>query len=282
MIHTYVAVVVCAAVLFTVTPARAQSDGAEAPDDQPTAAVAPLIAPPAPVPSPAPVSDTPRVDVDRPFARLLPNLLQDLRRLPSMSTAITLGLGGAVSLVARPNDDHLTTKAAAGGTDDVFKIGGKIGMGYTQVGGAIATYVLGRFTKRPRITHIGSDLIRAQVLTGLLTHSLKVSVRRHRPEGESGSYSFPSGHASASWASATVLWRHLGWKAGIPAALVAAYSSGARLQENQHFMSDIAFGAALGIAGARTVTMGHGGPKLMLTPTPLPGGGGVFVTVLPR
>lgn len=289
---TCCALSVCTIVLYCMTPAAAQSDSTPPPAVGAPAAVTPpgsvtqpaSVTPPAAVTQPVTVTPPPQpvAAPDRPFTRLFPNLLTDLRRLPSTSSAITLGLGGIVSLVARPNDQYLSDHAAAGGTDQVFGVGGKIGTGYTQVGGAIATYALGRLTDRPRLAHVGSDLIRAQVLTGLLTHSLKVAVRRHRPAGASGSYSFPSGHASGSFATATVLWRHLGWKVGAPATLVAAYAAGARMQENQHYLSDIAFGAALGIAGGRTVTMGHGGPKLLLTPALVPGGGGIFLTLLER
>lgn len=268
MNQTCIALAVCVVLLHSVTPVMAQTDRAQVPE-----VVTPPVAPP-----PAP----PGAAVDRPFVRLFPNLLADLRRLPSTSTAVALGFGAAISLVARPNDNHLNAHASAGDTDQIFAVGGALGSGYTQVGGALATYALGRLTKHDSIAHVGSDLIRAQVMTGLLTHSIKVAVRRHRPEGKSGSYSFPSGHASGSFASATVLWRHFGWKAGVPATLIAAYSSGARIHENQHYLSDVAFGAALGIAGGRTVTMGHRGPKLMLTPTPLPGGGAVFVTLVER
>jgi membrane-associated phospholipid phosphatase len=268
MNQTCIALAVCVALLHNVAPAMAQADDAQAP----AVAVAPVALPPA---QPVAVGD-------RPFVRLFPNLLSDLRRLPSASTAIVLGLGGAISLAARPNDDHVSEHASAGETDQIFAVGGMLGSGYVQVGGAVATFALGRLAKHESIAHAGADLIRAQVMTGLLTHSIKLAVRRNRPEGESGSYSFPSGHASGSFASATVLWRHFGWKLGVPATLIAAYSSGARLHENQHYLSDVAFGAALGIVGGRTVTMGHRGPKLMLTPAPVRGGGGVFVTLLER
>lgn len=276
MIQAFVAVAVSVLVLHDVTPVLAQAAGAPVQD------VAPSPPPPPSSPPAAEPASATADPIDRPFARLFPNLLTDLRRLPSLSTGLTLGLGGVASLVARPNDDHLTEHAAAGGTDQIFKVGGTLGTAYTQVGGAIAAYALGRLTKHEKLAHVGADLIRAQLLTGLLTHSLKLAVRRERPEGQSATYSFPSGHASSSFASATVLWRHFGWRAGVPATVLAAFASGGRLQENQHYMSDVAFGAALGIAGGRTVTTGHGGPKLLLTPTVVRGGGGVFVTVLDR
>ena len=121
-------------------------------------------------------------------------------------------------------------------------------------------------------------------MTGLVTHGLKLAVRRERPEqssSASATFSFPSGHASATWTSATVLWRHLGWKVGVPAAAVATLVSASRVEQRQHFMSDVAFGTAIGIASARTVTMGHsvGGHRLSIAPQPVPRGVAVMATL---
>ena len=49
-------------------------------------------------------------------------------------------------------------------------------------------------------THVGSDLIRGQILNGIFTTTLKFAANRTRPTGSA--YSFPSGHASATFTSA--------------------------------------------------------------------------------
>ena len=54
----------------------------------------------------------------------------------------------------------------------------------------------------------------------VLTLAVKAAVRRTRPEG--AGFSFPSGHATITFASATVLQQHFGWKVGVPAYAVAA------------------------------------------------------------
>ncbi len=223
---------------------------------------------------------------DKPFMRLFPNLFNDLKRYPSRDSALTLALGGAFSLATRPIDQYVTDHATAGGTDQVFHAGGMVGGGYTQVGGAVATYVIGRIARSARISHLGADLIRAQALNGFITHGMKLAVRRSRPGGAPGhlpaTYSFPSAHASSTWTSATVLWRHLGWKAGVPATLVATFASGARIQQKQHFLSDVTFGAALGIAAGRTITVGHSGREFVAAPLLTPGGAGVVFTLVQK
>jgi len=268
-----------AAVLLTAVPARAQESTAVT-----TPADGANVAPPVST-SPAAAAPAASEPTDAPFKRVLPNFWNDLRRFPSMDTAIVLSLGGIVSAAAYQNDDYYVTHAAAGGTDDVFAAGGNLGNGAIQLGIAVGTYAVGRFSDRPAAAHVGADLIRAQILSGVLTHTLKLATRRTRPTGEHESgtdtFSFPSGHAASIWTTSTVLWRHLGWKVGAPASLVAAFASVSRLQQNQHYLSDVLFGAALGVASGRTVTMGHR-RKVTIAPVPVAGGGAVVFSVDPQ
>ncbi|MCC7124401.1 MAG: phosphatase PAP2 family protein [Acidobacteria bacterium] len=258
--------------LMIVSPAEAQP-GSEA--DPAAAPATPAAAPLAPAAAAA--------TRDQPFRRFWPNFIGDLRRYPSLDSLVVLGAGGLLSVAALNSDVHFTAQASAGGTDQIFAVGGGLGDGYVQVGLAVGTYAAGALTGHRTVTHVGADLIRAQAVTGVLTHAIKLATRRARPHGDHDTlgrtYSFPSGHSSATWSSATVLWRHLGWKVGVPASLLAAYASASRLQQNEHFMSDVLFGAALGIASARTVTMGHGKTRVSVTPAPVPGGGAIMFSV---
>jgi len=111
----------------------------------------------------------------------------------------------------------------------------------------------------------------AKLAGQILAAGIKQATRRSRPEGSG--YSFPSGHTTVTFASATVLQRHFGWKVGIPAYGVAAYVAASRVEMNRHYLSDVAFGAALGIIAGRTVTIGRG-RQLMLTPLAPPDNAG--------
>jgi membrane-associated phospholipid phosphatase len=104
----------------------------------------------------------------------------------------------------------------------------------------------------------------------------KESTRRSRPEGTG--FSFPSGHTTVTFASATVLQRHFGWKVGLPAYAVASYVAASRVEMQRHYLSDVAFGAALGIVAGRTLPIGHG-RALMLTPMASPSGVGAQFTL---
>ena len=76
--------------------------------------------------------------------------------------------------------------------------------------------------------------------------------------------------------------RDLGWKVGLPAFGVATYVAASRIQEKRHFLSDVAFGAAIGIVAGRTVTIGRGETRFAVAPMATPGGGGVSFTWLER
>ena len=149
------------------------------------------------------------------------------------------------------------------------------GDGWFQGGAAVATYVVGKMRHQPRVTHTGSDLIRAQILNGLVTQALKITVDRERPTGSSRA--FPSGHTSATFASAAVLQRHYGWKIGAPAYAVASFVGWSRVWDGQHWLSDVVFGAAVGLASGYTVTLGHRGPTWNVVPVRTSGGGAILL-----
>ena len=56
------------------------------------------------------------------------------------------------------------------------------------------------------------------------------------------------------FATATVVQRRWGWRGGLPAYLLATYVGATRLQD-VHYLSDVAFGAALGIATGFVVNL---------------------------
>jgi membrane-associated phospholipid phosphatase len=146
---------------------------------------------------------------------------------------------------------------------------GNIGGGfYAQTGGAFAVYTLGYFTKSNTIRAVGSDLVRAQILTQLSVQTAKYAMRRQRPDA-SDSLSLPSGHAAGTFATATVLQRHF----GVPAYAAGAYVATSRMSANKHHLSDVIMGAAFGIAAAHTVTIGSGHNRFDMNVAPTRGGG---------
>ena len=253
----------CIFVIALAAPAAGQ-DAAKDPPQDPTP---PATAPPSQPNSPNnPESPTnPR----RPLWKIAGDIGSDFKHLPSRDSAVILGIGGALALAFHPIDSDVNAHLVGRGwSKDVFAPGKVLGNGAFQAAVAVATYGVGKAMKGPKTVHIGIDLMRAQIVAGALTFGLKVAVRRQRPD--SSGYSFPSGHAALTFASATVLQRHFGWK-GALAYSAASYVAASRLRDNRHYLSDVTFGAALGTIAGRTVTR-HGRNKFSFAAVPARGG----------
>jgi membrane-associated phospholipid phosphatase len=155
---------------------------------------------------------------------------------------------------------------------DLLGPGAQIGSAAAQLGTGVGTYAIGRLANSSCAGAVGADLLRAQLVAEALTLSLQYSTRRTRPDGSA--YSFPSGHASVAFASAAVLQQQFGWKTGVAAYAAASYVAAARLQANRHFLSDVVFGAAVGMVSAHAATLGEK-HRLAAFPSIAPGGGGI-------
>lgn len=206
------------------------------------------------------------------FSQLFKSVGRDFRNLPSRENLMILAIGGALAAGSRPADRDLTEDwTRVGPEDKLLGPGAIIGNSYLHVGAAFALYGIGRASHNTTLGAFGADLARAQILAQSTTFALKFAADRTRPNGESRS--FPSGHTASMFATATVVQKHFGWKAGVPAFAAAAYVGASRIDANKHYLSDVAFGAALGIIGGRTVTLGTRSMKFAVTPVGGPGGG---------
>ena len=136
--------------------------------------------------------------------------------------------------------------------------------GYVLGGGASLVAISGLFVvagyarANPVWLQAGLRGWAAHAVTAVLVQSLKHGIGRPRPRLHrdeefftgpglvSGLDSFPSGHASASFAVATVVAKHcpaLAW----PAYALAGYTSLTRVFRGSHFVSDVVAGIVLGI-----------------------------------
>jgi membrane-associated phospholipid phosphatase len=210
------------------------------------------------------------------FASLFTRLPADVRRLPTLGNAAWLGVTGVLAAAVEDNDPRITRRAVGSlRLESALDSGAALGGGYAQIGAALAVYFGGRLAHHPHLAGVGADLVRAQLLDTVLTQGIKVAVDRPRPDGSR--YSFPSGHTSSAFATATVLYRHFGWKAGVPATAMATYVAASRLTENRHYLSDVLFGAGVGIVSGRAVTVGRGSERFALSPALYPHGVGLSV-----
>jgi hypothetical protein len=209
---------------------------------------------------------------------LLDGLRLDIMHLPSRPNLYLALGGGGAALAVHPLDQtfnvHLQSHYDL--VNSIFAPAKYYGDTPEQVALAVGTYAVGRIFEMPKASHLGMDLLRAQAVSELLVEPLKFATGRQRPDG-SNSQSFPSGHAAATFAAATVIERHLGWKKAALGYAIASYVAASRLHDNRHYLSDVVFGAALGTVAGRTVTE-HGRETWTLMPEFLPGGGAILLT----
>jgi len=211
------------------------------------------------------------------LSALAHNLGDDIKHMPRRNSLYWLAGGGALALAVHSEDADINARLVNKSTDGLWTAGHIIGSSELILGASAATYLIGRHTGAPRAQHLGMDEIEATLLSEAFTQGLKLAVRRDRPQqidgNQSHTYSFPSGHAMLTFATATVLQQHLGYRAAIPTYAVASYVAMSRLHDNRHFASDVIFGAAMGVVIGRSVTW-HG-RNFYASPMLLPGGGGI-------
>ena len=224
------------------------------------------------------------------FRALIFDTAADFNAFPRRpSTWAILAIGGATAALVHPFDDDLNDRLRGSATvRRIFAPGKYLGSARVQVAAATSVYLIGRFLvpkaegepRTNKISHLGFDLVRAVIMSEAIAHTIKATVRRNRPTGEC--CAFPSGHAAVSFATASVLERHLGYRAAWPTLLIATYIGASRMHDNRHFASDVAFGAAIGIASGWTVVGRHGRTEYALVPTPTRGGAMVSLVMHPR
>jgi len=117
----------------------------------------------------------------------------------------------------------------------------------------------------PMVAHLGLGLLGAEAEHGLwdravetgwawgtaivLNYSIKAMVNSPRPDGADNN-SFPSGHTAWAFSGAELVRMEYGWGWGAGAYAVATGVAFLRLYNNDHWASDILFGAGLGILTA--------------------------------
>jgi membrane-associated phospholipid phosphatase len=274
--------VIAVAVVITVAPARAQdlrpaadldagiraavrealAQSAAAPDFAGDAVAAPQDAAPPPTPTHTGLS------------ALAVQTWGDFKSFPQRpSTWVILGVAGAGALAVHPLDDNVVNHFENSTGGSAFWAPGKYIGGIGMAVAPVTIYVLGRYVFAPaadqpqtnKWSHLGFDLVRAQIVNEVIVQAVKFSVQRTRPNGDN--YSFPSGHSAATFAFASVLERHFGYRFAWPTVAIASYVAASRLHDNVHYLSDVVFGAGLGTAVGWTVVGRHGRDSYAIVPS---------------
>ena len=214
----------------------------------------------------------------RSFSTLFRCIPHDLRNVVRGESLAWLGAAGGMAAGSALLDDDVD-RALRDGDPNLFPgVGDQLGQAGVHFGVPLALYVAARTTGHSETAAFAVTLLRAQIANGIVTRSLKL-IPRPRPYQEEARLahgSFPSGHTSATFATATVIHRRWGWRAGLPAYLLASYVGVTRLH-NSHYLSDVTFGAALGIATGLAINQPS--RRAAISPIVSPGRAGVAVEI---
>ncbi len=234
-------------------------------------------------PEPAPPPPDQSLDADtlcdrRSFSTLFRCIPHDLRNMARGESLAWLGAAGGMAAGSALLDDDVD-QALRDGDPDLFPaIGDHLGQAGVHFGVPLALYVAARTAGHSETAAFAVTLLRVQITNGVVTRSLKL-IPRPRPYQEVARLaqgSFPSGHTSATFGTATVIHRRWGWRAGLPAYLLASYVGVTRLHNN-HYLSDVTFGAALGIATGLAVNQPS--RRAAISPIVAPGRAGVTIDI---
>lgn len=127
----------------------------------------------------------------------------------------------------------------------------------------ITAYVAGRIAGDEKATHFAVELAATQLIATVETFGLSQIPFHERPvvergevtQGEGGFFndffrgqsSYPSGHMIGTAVLMFKGWEWYGWRLGIPATLATILIGWARIEEGQHYLTDIV--GSIGVAG---------------------------------
>ena len=136
------------------------------------------------------------------------------------------------------------------------------------------------FTENAKYRSFTFTVAQAFIVDNVVAYGVKTAVGRERPNG-ADDQSFYSGHTSNTFMWATVIDDHFGWKAGVPAYVVASLVGISRVTRGSHWASDVLFGAAMGIISGKTASRGtrHSVSDRQIAVVPIVGGGKRGVSV---
>lgn len=174
-----------------------------------------------------------------------------------LNLVILAGAGGASIAVAQHQDED---------TAEFFDENHHFGQGWRDAlsfAGSPAThfvlaglwYTVGAVNQDDKTYEVGKTMIDALVINGLSTSLIKIVSNRESPNGEE--QAFPSGHTSSSVTFATVMHEAYGPWVGVPLYGLSALVAMERLDDGEHWISDVVFGAALGLVVGHTVADGR-------------------------
>ena len=184
-----------------------------------------------------------------------------LRRGELIGVLATTGLAMALDQTLR-NTIHDPHDSFGRSASD---LGNALGSGLYVYPSLLALAVTGKVIGSPRVYGVGSRALKSGLLAGASAVILKSIIGRERPAGDNAfkfhpfnfkdkTNSFPSGHTTLAFAVASSFAREIkgNWD-DVGFYSLATLTAYARMHDDRHWMSDVVFGAGIGILSARFI-----------------------------
>ncbi len=200
-------------------------------------------------------------------------LWEDTRDTVTLKNGLLLGVALGGSLAIRSNlDDNVRryTARSPNRWGDASVGIGKFGEAQFQIPALLLLYSYSKYQKNDHLHDVSVSLLSAYTMTALSTVAIKAIANTERPSDRwsNGQYGFPSFHTSTNFAMAAVIEEYYGLRAGIPAYALAGLVGWSRIDERDHDLSDVVFGAALGYVIGKSIAGKHrlGNSDLQISP----------------
>lgn len=207
-----------------------------------------------------PLLPTFKENAKRDLKTMAPDLWRDTKRVyanPINLAILGVSYGGALAVQQTGPDktvenhyDHHHTFSKD--WRDAFGALGNPGTHFAVAGGM---YLLGEQIQDEKTYQVSKALFSALIINGISTMVGQTATWDRSPNGEWGT--FPSGHTSSSFCFATVLNEAYGPLVGVPLYGLGTLVAIERLDDGEHYMSDVLFGAVLGTVVGHSVATGR-------------------------
>lgn len=203
------------------------------------------------------------ISVRHDFQTVIPTVWDDTKSLFTWQNACitTVAAGGAVAIRESGLDNHVRQSTLHheerwGEGDDVLR---QFGEPKWQVPALFALYGYSVWQQDAELHDFSRALIEGYSLSGILTVTLKGICDTQRPSDNyyNGRWGFPSFHTSSIFAIGGVTEEYYGWQAGLPIYVLGGLVGWSRIDQREHDLSDVLFGAALGYVVGKSVGANH-------------------------
>lgn len=199
--------------------------------------------------------------------------LEEIDSLATLENAFFLGTAGGIAAVLHNNVDASVARhqpRSGNASDVITDFGDAFPVQLPILGGMYATSL---WLQNDELHELTLTMFTTYKFTLLTSIALQYATRtRHSDDGvfnllsDSG---FPSEQTATTFALAAVVDEAYGWQGGLPAYLFAGVIAWAEVDQNQHTVSDVVFGAALGFVIGKSIGALHYRPDAPFKLIPL-------------